>query len=103
MPAINEVHKYNYPPEQRTDFEAKGHPGKYLISVVGSGSMWFTGSAYGVGAIIPLSSAVGTASLSGGGTIDVSRLTAGTLYEFSVASISGAANVYILYRNQLIR
>jgi hypothetical protein len=41
--------------------------------------------------------------LSGGGSIDMSKLTAGYIHELSVASVSGANNVIMLIRNQAVR
>ena len=103
MPGVNEIHPYNFPASQANDFEKKGHPGKWLKSVSASGTMWFTGSNYGAGAIIPYSSAAGTAYLSGGGTIDISKLAKGYIHELSIEHVESAADSYILIRNQMIR
>lgn len=99
----NEVHPYNYPASSASDFERLGHPGKWKKTMLVSGTTWFTGSNYGVGAILPYTSAAGTAHLTDGGTINIANLSVGQVYEFSIAYIDGGANVYALFRNQVIR
>ncbi len=101
--AVNEVHPYNFPASQANDFERKGHPGKWLKSIAVSGTVWFTGSNYGAGAIIPYSSAAGTAYLTGGGSINIGNLPKTTLTELSIEHIEGGADAYVLIRNQMIR
>lgn len=101
--SFNEVHPYNFGSSQANDFDRKGHPGKWLKSISASGTMWFTGSQFGAGAIIPHSSAAGTMYLSGGGSIDISKLAIGYIHEFSIEHVEGAADSYILIRNQVIR
>lgn len=108
MPAANPIQPYTYQTGSgainNNDFDKKGHPGKFLLSVPATGStVWFTGSNYGASALLPYTSATGTASLSGGGTIDISKLAVGVICELSIMSITGGANFYVLYRNQLIR
>jgi hypothetical protein len=104
--SANPVQPYDYPAptvQTNNDFNRKGHPGKFYKSISVSGSAFFTGSNYGAGAILPMSGSIGTAFLSGGGSIDMSKLTAGYIHELSVASVSGANNVIILIRNQAVR
>lgn len=101
--SVNEIHPYNFPPSQASEFERKGHPGKWLKSISASGTMWFTGSQYGAGAIIPYGSAAGTVYLSGGGSIDISKLAKGYVHELSIERVESAADSYILIRNQMIR
>lgn len=101
--SVNEVHPYNFPSSETNDFERKGHPGKWLKSVAVTGTVWFTGSNYGAGAIMPYGSAAGTAYLSGGGSIDISKLAKGYIHEFSIEHVESAADSYILIRNQIIR
>jgi hypothetical protein len=103
MPDINEIHPYNFPSSQANEFERKGHPGKWLKSIAVSGTVWFTGSNYGAGAVIPYGSAAGTAYLSGGGTIDLSKLAKTYIHELSIERIESGADCYVLIRNQMIR
>lgn len=100
------IQPYDYPTptvETYSDFNRLGHPGKFFKSIVGTGSLYFTGSNYGAGAILPMTGATGTAFLSGGGTIDMSKLAVGYIHELSVEHIESAANVMILIRNQAVR
>ena len=103
MPDVNEIHPYNFPASQANDFERKGHPGKWLKTITVSGTVWFTGSNYGAGAVIPYGSAAGTAYLSGWGTIDLSKLAKTYIHEFSIERIESGADCYVLIRNQMIR
>jgi hypothetical protein len=103
--SANATHPYNFPTSQANDFERLGHPGKWLksISVSGSSTIWFTGSNYGAGAIIPYSSAAGTVYLTGGGSINISNLPKTHLTELSIQHIEGGNDCYVLIRNQVIR
>jgi hypothetical protein len=103
MPDITEIHPYNFPASQVDDFDRLGHPGKWKKSLLASGTAWFTGSSYGAGAVLPITSAAGTAYLTDGGTIDLSKLVVGHIHELSVEHVEGASNVYVLFRNQVIR
>lgn len=103
MPTFNEVHPYNFPTSSASEFERKGHPGKWLKTITVSGTVWFTGSNYGAGAIIPFSSAAGTAYLSGGGSINIGNLAKTYMHELSIERIEGGADCYVLIRNQMIR
>jgi hypothetical protein len=105
MSTPNETHPYNYPTSSANDFERLGHPGKWKKTISVSGTTWFTGSNYGVGAILPsgTGSPAGTAYLTDGGSIDISKLSKGVIYELSVAYITGGSDVYALFRNQVIR
>jgi len=101
--SANPIHPNNYPTSSASQFERLGHPGKWLKSIAVSGNVWFTGSNYGAGAIIPHSSAAGTVYLSGGGSIDISKLAKGYLHELSIEKIESGADSYVLIRNQIIR
>jgi hypothetical protein len=101
--SVNEIHPYNFPASQANDFERKGHPGKWLKTITVSGTVWFTGSNYGAGAVIPFGSAAGTAYLSGGGSIDLSKLAKTYIHELSIERIESGADCYVLIRNQVIR
>ena len=103
MPTFNEVHPYNFPTSSASDFDRKGHPGKWLKTITVSGTVWFTGSNYGAGAIIPFSSAAGTAYLTGGGSINIGNLAKTYIHELSIERIEGGADCYVLIRNQMIR
>lgn len=98
-----ETHPYNYPTSSANDFERLGHPGKWKKSILVSGTSWFTGSNYGVGALMPYGGAAGTAYLTEGGSVDISKLAKGYVHELSVAYITSGADVYALFRNQVIR
>ena len=96
-----------------SEFQLMGHPGKYQTSyyyqtpAAGSGPTIFTGSLYGYGAImIAADGGAGlgiTASLSDGGTVSAGELTAKTIYDFSVRSITGSGQVYVFKRNATYR
>lgn len=110
MPGVNEIHPYNYGASQFTEFDKKGHPGKFLQSITcTTGVTTFTGSNYGVGAIIVNGGTVGTASLSAGGTIPLQIFTGSAangnaIIEISLSSVKvDSGTVYALIRNQLIR
>lgn len=106
MADANPIQPYNYPASQASEFEAKGHPGKYLQSITcGAGTTIFTGSYYGVGGVIVATSTVGTASLSKGGIVPLATLaTTQTIHELSLSSVKvDTGTVYALVRNQLIR
>jgi hypothetical protein len=103
MSTPNEVHPYNYPTSSASDFERLGHPGKWKKTILVSGTTWFTGSNYGVGAIMPYGSAAGTAYLTDGGSIDISKLVKGQIHELSVSHITGGGDVYALFRNNVVR
>ena len=99
----NPIQPYDYPSTDVNDFNRLGHPGKWKKSLSLSGTVWFTGSNYGVGAVLPVTSAAGTAYLTEGGTVDLSKLVVGHIHELSVEHVEGASNVYALFRNQVIR
>lgn len=108
--SYNEVHPYNYSSDNRSEFEKKGHPGKFFKSVTcSSGTTIFTGSNFGAGGIIIPAGTSGSVELSGGGNIPLTALSgsanAGTaIIELSVSSVTvNAGTVYVLLRNQLIR
>ena len=110
MAGANELHPYNYGTDVRTEFDRKGHPGKFLsVITCTSGTTNFTGSNYGVGAIIVNGGTVGTASLSAGGSIPLHTFTGSAangnaIIELSLSSVKvDSGTVYALIRNQLIR
>lgn len=108
MSNANPVQKYNrYGPDQRSEFDKKGHPGKFLQSITcGTGTTIFTGSYFGVGGIIVPASTTGTASFSNGGVIPLGSLASSTpsIYELSLQSVKvDSGTVYALIRNQNIR
>ena len=85
--------------DYRVNQTVLGNAGKWSKSVsVSSATVDFTGSNYGAGAIMLTAATNGTASLTGGGTIDLSKLSADTIYEFSVSSVKEDSNnvVYVL-------
>lgn len=93
-----------YTTQQNTNqFDLSGHPGKFFKSIPATGSLWFTGSNYGAGAVLPGPSAAGTIYLSRGGTIDAGDLAPGHIHELSVEHVEGASDFYVLIRNQIIR
>ena len=103
MADSNPIQPYNFPASQANEFQRKGHPGKWLKSISVSGTVWFTGSNYGAGAIIPHSSAAGTAYLTGGGSINIGNLAKTYIHELSIERIESGADCYVLIRNQMIR
>lgn len=106
MPGINEIHPYNFPASQASDFERLGNPGKWFKSITcTSGTTAFTSSNFGVGGLIVSASTTGTASLSGGGTVALATLaTTQTVHELSLSSVKvDSGTVYALVRNQVIR
>jgi hypothetical protein len=89
---------------QINEFKILGDPGKYFaVQTVKNTTVNFTASNYGYGAVIVgESSAAGTITLSGGGTVNIAHLTVGTIYELSPSKIieSGNKAVYVLKRQQ---
>jgi hypothetical protein len=102
--SVNEIHPYNFPASQANDFERKGHPGKFLKSILcETGTTYFTGSNFGIGGLLVPSGAQGTASFSGGGDIPL-HIIAGSqrVFEFSLLSVKvDSGTVYALIKNQL--
>lgn len=101
----NPVHPYGYPTPTSSnyDFVRLGHPGKFHAVVEPSGTYYFTGSSYGAGGVITYGSAAGTAYLSNGGAIDLSKLAKGYIHELSISHVTGAGDIYVLIRNQAVR
>tara|TARA_R110002126_G_scaffold237057_2_gene380630 strand:+ start:218 stop:520 length:303 start_codon:yes stop_codon:yes gene_type:complete len=85
----------------KTDFELKGIPGSYkkVVSVT-STTLDFTGSNYGASAIMLAATTNGTASMAGGGIIDLSDLSANIEYPFSVSQVTEDSGnvVYVLIK-----
>ena len=88
-----------------SQFDKLGHPGKYTKSIkfVG-GQLDLTGSNYGYGSIIIKTAGSATASLSDGGYVTLSDLSAGVVYDLSLAQLSGslqtATIAYVFSRQQ---
>jgi|5B_taG_2_1085324.scaffolds.fasta_scaffold109869_2 hypothetical protein len=95
---------YNNNATDQNQFDRLGHPGKYTaVQSVANTQVDFTGSNYGYGAVIVgESSAAGTITLSGGGSVNIAHLTVGTVYELSPTKIveSGNKTVYVFKRQQ---
>ena len=105
--AVNEIHPYNFPASQASEFERKGHPGKFLQSITcGTGTTNFTASNFGAGGIIVPNGTTGTASLSLGGEIPLGSLGSSSpvIHELSLKSVKvDSGTVYVLIRNQIVR
>ena len=105
--AYNETQPYNYPASQYSEFEKNGHPGKFnKVITCTTGTTTFTGSNFGVGAIIVPNGSAGTGSFSNGGVISLAALASNNppVYEFSLSSVNvTSGTVYALVRNHLIR
>lgn len=98
-----------------TSFAEFGNPGRWVKSVLvsgsegpgpGSGSVAIldaTGSSYGASALLLTGNipATGSVLLSGGGEIDLQYLTTGELYEFSIERLSITGSAYVLFRNHI--
>ncbi len=102
-----ETHPYDYTVDNRNQFERLGHPGRYNKSITcTSGTTTFTGSNFGVGALIVPTGSAGTVYLSAGGELPLAVLAQGSIrqYELSISSINvSSGTVYALIRNQLVR
>lgn len=101
--AIYPPYDQNKTPENTDQFDIYGHPGKFFKSIAASGTVWFTGSNFGAGAVLPGASATGLIYLSNGGIISASVLAEGHIHELSVEHVEGATDLYVLIRNQVIR
>lgn len=106
MPDVIEIHPYNYGESQASEFEKKGHPGRFLRSIACASGITtnFTGSNFGAGGIIVPVGSIGTASLSGGGTIPLATLTgSNSIVELSLSSVKvDTGTVYVLIKNTII-
>lgn len=103
--SANPIYPYDFQASSsyQDDFDRLGHPGKWERSISVTGTSNFTGSDYGAGAIIKVSGATGTITLSGGGTIAIADLPVG-LTELSIDNItSPSGTIYVLIRNQRVR
>jgi hypothetical protein len=101
--AGNPIYIYDSSETSGSDFFRLGDPGKYYKSIkFTGGQLDLTGSNYGYAAVVVKAGSLATASLSGGGTIGLTDLSAGTVYELSLSQISGstttAARVYVFKR-----
>lgn len=104
-----QVQPYEYPASQADEFDRKGHPGRFLQSIVCSaGTTYFTGSNFGAGGIMVPTGTTGTASLSGGGDLPLATIagtaTAGnSIVELSLRSVKvDSGTVYVLIKNPKI-
>lgn len=88
--------------DYRVNQAVPNNAGKWSKSVsVSNATVYFTGSNYGAGAIMLTATTNGTASLTGGGTINLSLLSADTIYEFSVIDVKeDSGNVVYVLMNQ---
>lgn len=87
-----------------SEFLRKGHPGKWHGSITcTTGSTLFTGSNYGVGALVVVSGSTGTVTLSSDNSqIPIQALSG--LVELSPLKIDvNSGTVYALKRNNIIR
>lgn len=95
----------NEHPSTYDDFQKFGHTGEYTTvwTIVGNTTEYFTGSKYGAGAVIREGSWDGNILLSNGGQISGSALTEGTIYPFSVRTVTGVSpgsgSLYVLRKN----
>ena len=92
---------YNINYSAYSQFDTLGHPGRYVSSQqYTAGQLDLTGSAYGYGAIMIVAAGGATASLSGGGTINLGNLTTGVIYDLSLSKIHGGSSstIYIFKR-----
>ena len=101
--AIYPPYDQNKVAENTDQFDLHGHPGKFYKSIAATGTVWFTGSNYGAGAVLPGASAAGMIYLSNGGVISASALAEGHIHELSVEHVESAADFYVLIRNQVVR
>ena len=84
------------------DFKNKGYLGKYISSQeVADGQTDYTGSNYGVAAVVVKTHGGAVFSLAAGGEISASNLTAGVVYEFSVSKVrvASSAVIYVLKKH----
>ena len=82
-------------------FERQGHPGKYIAAAtVADGQTDYTGSNFGYGAVIVKTHGSAIFHLTDGGTIAATNLSAGVVYDLSLAKITAAssATIYVLKR-----
>lgn len=89
-------------------FDTHGYFGKYnkLIVVGGTTDTWYAtgstveGDTFGQDALLISGSVSGSATLSKGGTLDLSVLTPGVIHEIGVVSmVVPTGSVYALYPN----
>ena len=85
------------------DFERMGHPGKYIsAATVADGQTDYTGSNYGYGSVIVKTHGSAVFHLSDGGSVAAENLTAGVVYDLSLAKITAASSavIYVMKRQQ---
>ena len=86
-------------PSDYSDFQKKGYPGTYIsASAVADGMTAYTGSNYGVSAVIVKTHGSAVFHLADGGQIPAANLTAGVIYDFSISKITAASSavIYVL-------
>ena len=89
-------------PSEYSDFQKKGYPGTYIsASAVADGMTAYTGSNYGVGAVIVKTHGSAVLHLAAGGEIPAANLTAGVVYDFSIKKITAASSavIYVLKKH----
>ena len=70
-----------------------GHPGKYIgATTVADGQTDYTGSNFGYGAVIVKTHGSAIFHLTDGGTIAATNLSAGVVYDLSLAKITAASS-----------
>ena len=79
---------------EQNQFDRLGHPGRIThVHRFTGGQVDFTGSMYGYGAVKVVGAGDASASLSGGGSIPLTKLASqAMIYPISVKQISGSAN-----------
>ncbi|WWT39307.1 hypothetical protein [Microcystis phage Mel-JY01] len=98
------VYLNNEQSQYANDFMRNGHPGKWNASITcNTGTTIFTGSNYGVGALVVVSGSTGTITLSEDNS-QIPLQTFTGLVELSPFSIDvSSGTVYALKRNFIIR
>ena len=98
----NQVSPGPYPDnrsDQQKNIDVLGHPGKYIGSAtVADGQTDYTGSNFGYGAVIVKTHGSAIFHLTDGGTVAATNLTAGVVYDLSLAKITAASSavIYVL-------
>jgi hypothetical protein len=97
--AGNPIYIYDSSETSGSDFDRLGDPGKYYKSqTVADGQTDYTGSNYGYGSVIVNTHGSAIFHLSSGGSIAAANLTAGVVYDLSLAKITAAssATIYVM-------
>ena len=81
---------------EQNQFERLGHPGRYYNSqTVSDGQTDYTGSNYGVGAVIVKTHGSAVFHLTGGGTVPAEDCEGAGFVELSVAKVTAASSAKI--------